>query len=271
MACVPGGKVMAKVRGSPAARAAWGGALSGLGSAPTLPLSSAFKVIDCPLRLRIQGTTIGFFGEPSRPNVEAMGMPSSMCVAWMSPLLSESRIAAQLAPLLTTLLMPCFLNRPFSWAITMGEQSVSAIIPNFISLVSGASLAHTRPVGRSAAASAVRLVPTNARRLRDVSAGRGVRLARIVFMSGSPCSTDPPRRLRALNRLELEEDLGIAEALRAVAAHRLRERAGPERGVAEPAGEVLLQRKAVEEVELLADVAAAHARGVLAQDLTRLV
>src|SRR5258706_12948542 len=55
----------------------------------------------------------------------------------MSPFESESRIAAQLAPLITVELMPYFLNRPFSWAITIGEQSVSAIIPKRRSATSG--------------------------------------------------------------------------------------------------------------------------------------
>src|SRR6187401_850528 len=81
--------------------------------------------------------TIGFLGEPSSPMVEAIGMLSSMCVAWMSPFESESRMAAQLAPLMTVELMPYFLNRPFSWAITTGEQSVSAIMPKRRSVVSG--------------------------------------------------------------------------------------------------------------------------------------
>ena len=89
--------------------------------------------------------TIGFFGEPSRPIVEAMGMPSSMCVAWMSPFESESRMAAQLAPFTTVELMPYFLKSPFSCATTIGEQSVSAIIPNRRSGVSGPSLADQRP------------------------------------------------------------------------------------------------------------------------------
>src|SRR6188474_2745519 len=71
----------------------------------------------------------------------AIGMPSSMCVPWMSPVESESRIAAQLAPLLIVDSMPYFLKNPFSCAMTSGEQSVSAIIPNFKSVVSGASLA----------------------------------------------------------------------------------------------------------------------------------
>src|SRR6478609_5115411 len=55
----------------------------------------------------------------------------------MSPLESESRIAAQLAPLMIVELMPYFLNSPFSWAITIGEQSVSAIMPKRKSGVSG--------------------------------------------------------------------------------------------------------------------------------------
>jgi hypothetical protein len=84
---------------------------------------------------------IGFFGAPARPIVDAIGMPMSMCVPWLSPLLSESRIAAQFAPLATVALMPYFLKKPFSCAMTIGEQSVSAMMPNFISAVSGASLA----------------------------------------------------------------------------------------------------------------------------------
>ena len=73
--------------------------------------------------------------------VLAMGMPSSMCVAWMSSLPSASRIAAQLAPFETVELMPYFLNSPFSCAMTMDEQSVSAMMPSLRSAVSGASLA----------------------------------------------------------------------------------------------------------------------------------
>ena len=87
------------------------------------------SVIAWPLRLSSHGMTIGFFGAPSRPIVDASGMPSSMCVAWMSPFVSESRIAAQLAPFTTVELMPYFLKKPFSWAMTIGEQSVSAIMP----------------------------------------------------------------------------------------------------------------------------------------------
>src|SRR5688572_10715968 len=59
----------------------------------------------------------------------------------MSPVESESRIAAQLAPLLIVDSIPYFLKSPFSCAITSGEQSVSAIMPNLSDLVSGPSLA----------------------------------------------------------------------------------------------------------------------------------
>src|SRR4051794_13771118 len=55
-------------------------------------------------------------------------------------------MAGQLAPLATTELIPYFLKMPFSWAITIGEQSVSAIIPNLMSAVSGASLGVATPV-----------------------------------------------------------------------------------------------------------------------------
>src|SRR5215207_11673180 len=135
---------MANVSGEPAALAASTIGLSAFGSVWTLPLNAALRVIAWPLRFIIQGMTIGFLGEPSSPIVEAIGMPVSMCVACRSPVDSESRIAAQLAPLLTVDSMPYFLNRPFSCAITIGEQSVRAIMPNFIAVTSGDSLAHTR-------------------------------------------------------------------------------------------------------------------------------
>src|SRR5215211_4508560 len=63
----------------------------------------------------------------------------------MSPLESESRIAAQFAPFATVDSIPYFLKSPFSCAITIGEQSVSAIMPNFILLTSGASLTGSDP------------------------------------------------------------------------------------------------------------------------------
>src|SRR5437660_8059062 len=141
MAWVPGGNVMAKVIGAPFFFAASTRDFNALGSFWTIPFNSFLSVMLWPLRLIIQGMIIGRLGEPSSPIVDAIGIPVSMWVAWMSPLESESRIAAQLAPLATVELTPYFLKSPFSCAMTMEEQSVSAMMPNFRSLVSGASLA----------------------------------------------------------------------------------------------------------------------------------
>src|SRR6185436_16811109 len=115
---------MANVSGSPSFFDCSTMGRSAFGSAPTFPFHSDFSVMACPLRLSNQGITVGFLGEPSRPIVDAMGIPSNMWVAWLSPLERESRIAAQLAPFETMELMPYFLKKPFSWAMTMGEQSV---------------------------------------------------------------------------------------------------------------------------------------------------
>src|SRR6478736_10414560 len=139
MACVPGGKVWAKVSGSPSLLAWSAKGLIAFGSAPTLPFHSDLRVMAWPLRFISHGMTIGFFGEPARPMVEASGMPMSMWVAWMEPVERLSRMAAQLAPFVTVELMPYFLKKPFSWAMTMGEQSVSAIMPKLRSVTSGAS------------------------------------------------------------------------------------------------------------------------------------
>src|SRR5690348_9988834 len=114
MACVPGGNVIANVIGVPAAFAASTSGLRALGSSVTLPFNAALSVMDWPLRLSSHGTIIGFLGEPSSPIVEAIGMPMSMCVAWISPFDNESRMAAQFAPLETVALMPYFLKKPFS-------------------------------------------------------------------------------------------------------------------------------------------------------------
>src|SRR6185369_4292318 len=124
----------------------------------------ALRLMDCPFRLSIQGMIIGFLGEPSRSMVEAMGIPVSMWVAWLSPFERASRMAAQLAPLLTTELMPYFLKRPFSCAITMGELSVRAMIPNFTSGVSGASLAWAVRALRNLAAARPAAAPSTSRR-----------------------------------------------------------------------------------------------------------
>src|SRR5258708_29845559 len=122
---------MAKASGSPSLAAFSTNGFNALGSLEIFPFHSALSVMAWPFRLSSQGMIIGFFGEPARPIVEAMGIPISMCVAWMDPVLRLSRMAAQFAPLVTVELMPYFLNRPFSWAMTIGEQSVSAIMPKF--------------------------------------------------------------------------------------------------------------------------------------------
>src|SRR5258706_16308848 len=141
MAWVPGGKVMANVNGSPSDLALSTIGLSAFGSPGTFPFHSALSEIAWPFRFRSHGITIGLLGEASRAIVDAIGIPRSMWVACKSPLESESRIAAQLAPLAMTESIPYFLKSPFSCAITIGEQSVRAIIPNLTVAVSGASLA----------------------------------------------------------------------------------------------------------------------------------
>ena len=85
--------------------------------------------------------TIGFTGEPSRPMVDANGMPISMCVAWFSPSVSLSRITAHEASFEIVESIPNFLKSPSSCAITIDEQSVSAMMPKRILVVSGASAA----------------------------------------------------------------------------------------------------------------------------------
>ncbi len=66
--------------GVPAVLAASTIGFRAFGSAATLPFRSDFREIACPLRLTIHGTIMGFFGEPSSPIVEAIGIPISMCV-----------------------------------------------------------------------------------------------------------------------------------------------------------------------------------------------
>src|SRR2546430_17684467 len=101
MACVPGGNVMAKVIGVPFAFASSTSGFSAFGSSFTAPFHSFLSVMLWPLRLIIQGIIIGFFGDPRRPIVEAIGMPVNMCVAWLVPLDSESRFRAHMAPTAT--------------------------------------------------------------------------------------------------------------------------------------------------------------------------
>src|SRR5690349_19944706 len=94
-----------------------------------------------------------------------------MWVDWFSPSDSLSRITAHDASFETTELMPNFLKKPSSCAMTIGEQSVSAIIPKRMFEVSGESSAYappTHPPGRPfinvAAALAATVFFKNARR-----------------------------------------------------------------------------------------------------------
>src|SRR4051812_31838959 len=136
-----------------------------------------------PLRFSSHGITIGFLGEPSRPMVDASGMPISICVAWIEPLERLSRMAAQLAPFVIFELMPYFLKKPFSCAMMIGEQSVSAIIPKLISGASGASLAlpavaaHARLPRADQSAAAPTPVAVRVRNWRRLSRTSAVLLA----------------------------------------------------------------------------------------------
>src|SRR5690349_17557293 len=98
----------------------------------------------------------------------------------MSPLESESRMAVQFAPFATVDSMPYFLKSPFSCAMTIGEQSVRAIIPNFNLAVSGASLAKTDPaqrIGTPASSAAVADRAMNLRRENGVTFGFSIIVA----------------------------------------------------------------------------------------------
>ena len=66
-------------------------------------------------------------------------MPRRRCVAWFSPRVKRSRITAHDASLEMVESMPYFLKSPSSWAMTMEEQSVSAMMPMRTLGVSGPS------------------------------------------------------------------------------------------------------------------------------------
>src|SRR5688572_9825938 len=110
MACVPGGNVIANVIGLPAALALSTSGLSACGVFTPAALSLLSSEIAWPLRLRSQGMTIGFTGEPASPIVEAIGIPISMWVAWLSPIDSLSRMTAHDASFDTVDWMPNFLK-----------------------------------------------------------------------------------------------------------------------------------------------------------------
>jgi hypothetical protein len=68
-----------------------------------------------------------------------------MWVAWFSPRDSLSRMTAHDASFETIDSIPNFLKYPSSCAMTIGAQSVSAMMPNRIVFVSGPSCAYAPP------------------------------------------------------------------------------------------------------------------------------
>src|SRR3989442_13118404 len=114
------------------------------------------------------GMIIGFTGEPWSPMVAAYGMPSSKWVAWFSPSVRRSRMTAHEASFEIVDSIPCFRNSPSSWAITIDEQSVSAMMPTRTFGVSGASDAYAvprQPIGTPASSAAAPVVFTKSRRV----------------------------------------------------------------------------------------------------------
>ena len=85
---------MAKVMGEPDAFALSTSGFRSFAVFTPADFNWLFRVIAWPLRLISQGITIGFTGDPARPIVDASGMPMSMCVAWLSPIESLSRMTA---------------------------------------------------------------------------------------------------------------------------------------------------------------------------------
>src|SRR3954470_2423663 len=107
--------------------------------------------------------------------------------------------------------MPHFLKRPFSCAITIGEQSVSAIMPNFIEGVSGESSAYTLPTQprgrppRSEAIPALRTAETR-KFLRFIGELFLVNVSAIVFVFRMGASGE---RVFVGDRLRSEEARGL--------------------------------------------------------------
>src|SRR5690606_30739806 len=103
-------------------------------------------------------------------------MPYSACAKSRSPLASFSRTPAQEASLVGRILMPCFLSKPITEAMTTEAQSVSGIKPIFTSVFSGASepAAHADDRTRGSTrdrmlrlAAAFAVLPSHARRCRS--------------------------------------------------------------------------------------------------------
>src|SRR5438094_830558 len=81
IAWVPEGNVIANVSGSPLAFAFSAIGLMSFAVLTPASFSLLLRVIAWPFRFSIHGITIGLTGDPSRPIVEANGIPISMWVA----------------------------------------------------------------------------------------------------------------------------------------------------------------------------------------------
>src|SRR6185503_17632517 len=91
-----------------------------------------------------------------------------MCVAWFSPSVRRSRMTAHDASFEIVDSIPYFLKSPSSCAITIDEQSVSAMMPIRTLGVSGPSAAYTPPAqfaGSPARSAAALVVCRNVRRV----------------------------------------------------------------------------------------------------------
>ena len=132
------------------------------------------------------------------PIVAAYGIPSSMWVAWFSPSVRRSRITAHDASFEIVDSMPYFLKSPSSWAITIDEQSVSAMMPILTFGVSGPSAAYTppaQPAGTPASSAAALVVSRNCRRVRCTDHLPDRKMAPGLLMEASAPSLSP-RRVR---------------------------------------------------------------------------
>src|SRR5690606_23913120 len=121
-------------------------------------------------------------------------MPYSACAKSKSPLASFSRTPVQEASLVGRILMPCFLSKPITEAMTTEAQSVSGIKPIFTSVFSGASepAAHADDRTRGSAtdrmlrlAATFTGLPSHARRCRSADDVTEVSAALVLGLRAS--------------------------------------------------------------------------------------
>ncbi|MNX25118.1 hypothetical protein D3C86_551590 [compost metagenome] len=97
---------------------------------PTFPQKSFESVMACPFTFNIIAIFISDPAFPPTPVYTENGIEYKQCAPSNSPVRILSRTFAQDDSLVTTTSTPYFLNSPNSFAITIGEQSVSGINPN---------------------------------------------------------------------------------------------------------------------------------------------